>query len=73
MDVREKLVELKPCPECKGEITIYTNVARGAFAVCQECKREFDICGTDQIPTYNGCRFRKSTADKIRRMWNRRA
>lgn len=65
-------IELKPCPECEGKIRIFTHIARGAFAVCQKCKREFDICGMDQIPTYNGCRFRKSTADKIRRMWNRR-
>lgn len=65
--------ELKPCPVCKGEIRIFTNIARGAFAVCKACKKEFDICENNQIPVYHGCRIRKSTVNKIERMWNRRA
>lgn len=64
--------ELKPCPNCKGIIIIKTNLDRGAFAVCQKCKREFDICGMDKIPLYHGCKIRKATADKIKRVWNRR-
>lgn len=66
-------VSLLPCPSCKGEIRIYTHLARGAFAVCKTCKKEFDICGMDQIPVYHGCKIRKSTVNKINKMWNRMA
>ena len=66
------MVKIKPCPECKGEIRILVNCERGAFAVCQSCEKEFDICGTEQIPLYQGCRIRKVTVDKIKNMWNRR-
>lgn len=66
-------IKLKPCTDCNGEIEICTNPLRGAFAKCTKCKKEFDICGMDKIPLYHGCRFRKSIADKIRRMWNRRS
>lgn len=61
-------IKLKPCPDCSSEIKIFTNLLRGAYAKCLQCKKEFDICGNDRIPLYHGCRFRKSTADKIRRM-----
>lgn len=64
-------IELKPCPDCNGEVKIYANIMRGAYAVCLSCKKEFDICGMDKIPLYQGCKFRKATADKIRRMWNK--
>lgn len=67
-------IELNPCPECNGKIKIYLHCAHGdhgAFAHCTACKKKFKICGMDQIPTYNGIHIRKSTADKIRRMWNR--
>lgn len=63
-------LELKPCPDCNGEIEIYVNVMRGAFAVCQKCKKEVGICGMDRIPVYHGVRIRKSTVAKIKRMWN---
>ena len=64
--------ELKPCPKCGGEITIYTGIFRGAFAKCKNCKSEFDICGMDKIPTINGgVKIRQCTVDKIKRMWNR--
>lgn len=66
-------VNLKPCPDCNGEIKIYLNLNRGAFSECQKCKKEVDICGWDKIPVYHGIKVRKSTADKIRRMWNKRA
>ena len=66
------IIEIHPCPDCSGEIRIFTHIARGAFARCQVCKKEYDICGMDQIPTYHGCRIRKSTVNKIIRMWNRR-
>ncbi len=66
-------VKLKPCPDCNGEIKIYTNISRGAFSKCQKCKKEVDICGMDKIPLYRGVRIRKSTIAKIKRMWNRMA
>lgn len=66
-------IKLNPCPFCGSEIEIYTNFDRGAFAKCQKCKKEFDICGMDKIPLYHGCKIRKSTAEKIKRIWNRRA
>ncbi len=66
-------VKLKPCPDCNGEIKIYLDLYRGAFSECQKCGNEVDICGWDKIPLYCGVKIRKSTADKIRRMWNRRA
>ena len=64
-------IKLNPCPYCNGEVEIYTNPMRGAYARCKKCRKEYDICGTDKIPLYHGCKFRKSTADKIRRMWNK--
>ena len=64
--------ELKPCPSCGGEIRIFLHIYRGAVAKCQACKKEYGICGTDKIPTYNGIQIRKCTVDKIRRLWNRR-
>lgn len=64
--------ELKPCPSCEGEIRILLSIERGAFAKCQVCKKEYAICGTDKIPTYNGIHIRKCTVDKIRRLWNLR-
>lgn len=63
----------KSCPDCNGAITIYTNICRGAFARCHVCKKEYPICGIEEIPVFNGCKIRKSTAEKILRMWNRRA
>lgn len=65
--------ELKPCPSCGGEIKIYTNINRGAFARCYKCKKEFNICGMQSIPLYDGIKFRKSTVKKIQKMWNRMA
>lgn len=64
-------IALNPCPACQGSVRIFTHIARGAFAECGACGKEYDICGMNQIPTYKGVRIRKSTADKIRRMWNK--
>lgn len=65
-----KKYELEPCPLCRGEIKIYTNIDRGAFARCNKCKKEFDVCGVDDIPIYHGVKIRKSTVRKIAKMWN---
>ena len=65
--------ELKPCPKCKSKITLYTNIERGVFARCEQCKSEFDVCGMDKVPVYDGVKVRKSTIRKIKKMWNRRA
>lgn len=66
-------IELMPCPDCNGEIKIWTASGRGAFSECQKCGKEVDICGWDKIPLYCGCKIRKSTVNKIKRMWNRMA
>lgn len=63
--------ELKPCPKCKSKVTLYTNIERGVFARCEQCKSEFDICGMGDIPLYDGIKIRKSTARKVEKMWNR--
>lgn len=31
--------ELKPCPKCGGDIIIWVNIERGAYAKCVDCKR----------------------------------
>lgn len=69
----KNFIPLKPCPYCKGEIRIYTQLGRGAFAKCKACKKEFDVCEDDQIPTYHGVRIRKSTVNKVYKMWNKMA
>lgn len=63
---------LKPCPKCKSKITLYTNIERGVFARCEQCKSEFDVCGMDKVPVYDGVKVRKSTIRKIKKMWNGR-
>ncbi len=68
-----KETELKPCPICNGEITIYISVERGVFARCKLCKNEYDVCDVDKVPTYDGVKIRKSTVRKIEKIWNRRA
>lgn len=65
--------KLNPCPKCNGEITLFVNINRGVFARCGQCKSEFDVCGTHEVPTYHGIRIRKSTIRKVNKMWNRRA
>lgn len=61
---------LHPCPECSGKIKIYARTGVGAVAVCQKCKAEYHICGVDELHVYNGCKIRKSTVEKIQKMWN---
>lgn len=61
---------LNPCPKCSGDIKIFTRTGVGAVAVCQKCKAEYTICGVDELHVYNGCKIRKSTVEKIQKMWN---
>lgn len=63
-------MSLHPCPECSGEIKIYTRLGVGAVAVCQKCKAEYVICGVDDLHIYNGCKIRKSTVEKVEKLWN---
>ena len=65
--------ELKPCPNCKGQVTLYVNIERGVFARCKQCKSEFEVCTMAEAPTYGGTKIRKSTVQKIIKKWNRRA
>lgn len=65
--------ELKPCPKCGGDIIIWVNIERGAYAKCVDCKKEYPLCGIKDVPTYQGVKIRKSTVRKIEKMWNRRA
>ena len=62
--------ELAPCPECQGEISLYTNIEKGVFARCKRCKSEFDVCDMAQVPLYRGVKIRKSTIRKIKKLWN---
>lgn len=65
-------MSLHPCPECSGEIKIYARTGVGAVAVCQKCKAEYIVCGVDDLHIYNGCKIRKSTVEKVEKMWNER-
>lgn len=63
---------LHPCPECSGEIKIYARTGVGAVAVCQKCKAEYTVCGIADLHIYNGCKIRKSTIEKVMRLWNKK-
>ena len=64
------MLETNPCPKCNGEITLYTNIERGVFARCKQCKSEFDVCEVEETKPYDGIKIRKSTIRKIAKMWN---
>lgn len=66
-------LELNQCPKCKGQITLFTNIERGVFARCEQCKSEYDVCSMDKVSIYDGVKIRKSTIRKIEKMWNRMA
>ena len=63
MDVREKLVDLKPCPFCGGNVRL--DKAYGYFRdiviYCDSC---------DMVFTLDDC---ETTASEIADAWNRRA
>lgn len=67
------MAELLPCPNCNGEIKLYSRCGVGAVAECQNCKEEFVVCGMEELKIYNGCRIRSSTVRKIEKMWNKQA
>ena len=64
-------VGLMPCPECGGNITLWVNMDVGAFASCHVCKKHFPVCEMKEIPVYGGYKIRKTTKEKVKRMWNR--
>lgn len=68
----KKFIDLAPCPECGGEIRVRVHPARGAWAQCSNCEQETHICGMDEIPVYNGIHIRRSTVNKVYKMWNKR-
>lgn len=67
------MAEVLPCPNCNGEIKLYSRCGVGAVAECQKCKEEFFVCGMEELKIYKGCRIRSSTVRKIEKMWNKQA
>lgn len=66
-------IELSPCPFCGGGITLWVNMDVGAFASCHLCRKHFEVCRMSEIPVYDGYKIRKSTKEKVKRIWNRMA
>ena len=69
--------ELKPCPECGGEIALYSccridvNYNYNCFAKCQKCKKEYPMPEVE-LKTY-GTRIYSASVRKAERLWNLRA
>jgi len=63
-------MSVSPCPKCNGDIKIFIRTGVGAVAVCQKCNAEYTICGVNELHIYNGCKIRKSTTQKVERLWN---
>lgn len=69
--------ELKPCPECGGEVELYSscnpNRPYSAFARCMVCKREYPL-PTVKLKVWksNPIRISKSMIHDAEIAWNRR-
>lgn len=67
--------ELKPCPECGGEIKLYScsNKPYSATAKCQKCRKEYPL-PTVKLKVWksNPIRISKSMIRDAERAWNRR-
>lgn len=64
---------IMPCPICGGGIILWVNMDVGVFASCQLCRKNFNLCEMSEIPVYDGYKIRKSTTEKVKRIWNRMA
>jgi hypothetical protein len=68
-------VELKPCPECGGNITLYSHCSfkddYNCFARCSNCKREFPM--PEAWLASHGTRIYPASIKRAHRCWNRRA
>ena len=66
-----KTDNLKPCPKCKGEITLYSScyITNGSncFARCESCKSEFAIPTELKV---KGVKIYPASMKKARRLWN---
>ena len=67
-----KNIELKPCPNCDGEILLYSNgPKRGVYAKCKACGSEYPIPVKIKTWKSNPIRISDITIRKAKEQWNR--
>lgn len=72
-------VTINECPECNGQIRILIRMlageaasSNGVFAICSRCKKEYYVCGLNDVPVYDKCaKTRKSVDNMVKHLWNK--